>query len=91
MSVLRAEDFPAGGIPVTTNIAALRADPQAMTVLRRHLGELADMDLPDEALSMSLLDLAVVAVGIISPAQLHAIADELAELPAPGAADRSAL
>lgn len=90
MSVLHAEDFPAGGIPVTTNIAALRADPQAMTVLRRHLGELADMELPDEALSMSLLDLAVVAVGVISPTQLHAIADELAELPASGAADRGA-
>jgi len=86
LTVLRAEDFPAGGVPVTTDLATLRADPACQEVLRRHLGELADMEVPQEALSMSLLDLAVAAVGIISPAQLRAIATDLATLPTPGPA-----
>jgi arylsulfatase A-like enzyme len=79
---LRPEDFPSGGVPVTTALGELRAHPACLEVLRRHLGELADMDVPEEALSMSLLDLAVVAVGIISPAQMRAVAADLADLPA---------
>ncbi|NYF98843.1 sulfatase [Janibacter cremeus] len=80
MTVLRPEDFPSGGVPVTTAVGVLRSDARCTDVMRLHLGELADMELPDEALSMSLLDLATVAVGVISPTQLRAIADDLAAL-----------
>ncbi|KGN31479.1 sulfatase [Knoellia sinensis KCTC 19936] len=87
MAFLKPEDFPTGGVPVTTSIGALRSNPATLDVLRRHLGPLADMDVPEEALAMNLLDLAVVAVGVISPAQLRAIAADLATLPEPVTAD----
>lgn len=77
---LRASDFPASRLSVTTPIATLLADPEALAVLRAHLGPLVDGPLPDEVLPMGLIDVAGVAVGVIPAAALEGIAAELAAL-----------
>ncbi|MDF1605437.1 sulfatase [Nocardioides sp. YIM 152315] len=76
----RASDFPSGRLDVTAPVATLLADPAAGQVLRRHLGDLVDGPLPDEVLTMGLVDIAGVAVGIIPDAALHAIAQDLTQL-----------
>lgn len=77
---LRAEDFPTARLDVTTPISVLLADPEAVEVLRRHLGELVDQPLPEEVLPLGLIDVAGIAVGLIPTATLHLVAEELAEL-----------
>ncbi len=80
MRPLRASDFPEARLDVTTPVRDLMADPGAMDVLRRHLGDLVDGPLPEEVMDLGLIDIAGVAVGVIPTAALHRIADELAQL-----------
>ena len=76
----RASDFPSGRLDVTTPVGVLLADPEAVEVLRRHLGDLVDAPLPEEVLTMGLVDVAGVAVGVIPTATLELIAQDLAGL-----------
>ncbi|MDN5895362.1 MAG: sulfatase [Nocardioides sp.] len=80
MRPLRASDFPTSRLDVTTPIAVLLAEPEARPVLREHLGDLVDGPLPDEVLTMGLIDIAGVAVGVIPTATLELLAQDLAEL-----------
>ena len=80
MRPLRASDFPTARLDVTTPIAVLLADTEAMAVLSDHLGALVEGPLPDEVLTMGLIDIAGVAVGIIPTATLELIAQDLAAL-----------
>ncbi len=80
MRPLRASDFPTARLDVTTPISVLLATPEAMIVLSHHLGALVEGPLPDEVLTMGLIDIAGVAVGIIPTATLELIAQDLAAL-----------
>src|SRR5699024_10635620 len=73
-------DFPQSRLSVRTPLADLLADPEAVAVLRRHLGEMVDNALPPEAMPMTLLEITNLAVGLIPAPTLHAIAKDLAKL-----------
>ncbi|MFI0351244.1 hypothetical protein [Actinomadura sp. 9N407] len=77
---LTAAEFPASRLGVTTPLQALLAEPAAEAVLREHLGALMDSPLLPEAMPFSLLEIADLAVGVLSRESLHAIADDLGRL-----------
>ncbi|BDZ40177.1 sulfatase [Microbacterium suwonense] len=58
-------------------VRELRADPHALAVMRAVLGPIVDGPLPDEALEMTLLDIATVTVGMVPMEAVRAIADQL--------------
>lgn len=72
-----AAEFPLGRVHVNMPISALLADAAALAVLRRHLGALVDNPLPEEAMSMTLVEITNLAFGIIGQDTLADISAEL--------------
>ncbi|MFI6300005.1 sulfatase-like hydrolase/transferase [Nonomuraea sp. NPDC050790] len=76
----RLDDLPDSRLSVRDPVKALLADPQAADVLARHLEGIADTELLQLIGGLPLLDLAATAAGLIPPAVLRSIAEELAKL-----------
>ncbi|MFJ6509886.1 sulfatase [Streptomyces sp. NPDC091406] len=76
----RADDYPAGRLSLRTPVKALISDPVAVEILRRHLPGLVDSELLQAIGATPLIDLAALAGGLMSPAGLREVAEELAAL-----------
>ncbi|MFI9595738.1 sulfatase-like hydrolase/transferase [Nonomuraea sp. NPDC052265] len=74
------DDLPPSRLSVHIPVKTLLADPKAVEVLGRHLPGIADSELLQLVGGLPLLDLAATAAGLIPPAALRSIAEELAKL-----------
>ncbi|WP_022890421.1 sulfatase [Agromyces italicus] len=61
----------------TRTVRELLADGAVRSVLRDELGAIVDGPLPDEALGMTLVQIATVTAGLVPPAALQRIAERL--------------
>ncbi|WCD93116.1 hypothetical protein [Microbacterium sp. nov. GSS16] len=59
------------------SVRELLADEHARSVLRDELGSIVDGPLPEEAMGMSLLQIATVTAGLVPHEALHRIAARL--------------
>lgn len=73
-------DFPAGPRSVNARLDDLLSDAAAYQVLRQHIPDLLDGPLVSMAGSLSLLEIAAFAVGILPRQRLRDIADDLAAI-----------
>lgn len=75
-----AGEFSDGRISVNMPLRVLLAEPDALAVMRMHLGALVDSPLPEEALGMTLVQIANLAFGIIPHEALRGIDVDFAAL-----------
>ncbi|MGW5867850.1 sulfatase [Streptomyces sp. NPDC055239] len=76
----RADDYPAGRLSLRSPVKALMSDPVAVEVLRRHMPGLVDSELLQAVGATPLIDLVALAGGMLPPAGLRRVAEELAAL-----------
>lgn len=73
-----AADALAGSVLATLALRDLLADPERVRVLRSVLGPIVDAPLPDEAMDMTLVQIATVTAGMVPMDALIEIAERLA-------------
>jgi hypothetical protein len=73
----RESDALADSVLATMPLRELLADPERVTVLRGVLGAIVDAPLPDEAMDMTLLQIATVTAGMVPMDALVEIAGRL--------------
>ncbi|GAA1807706.1 sulfatase [Agromyces neolithicus] len=66
-----------GSVLATRTVRELLADAAVLALLREELGAIVDGPLPDEALGMTLVQIATVTAGLVPAAALHRIAQRI--------------